>query len=114
MEVTPHVSERYEVGAILENQWGYDQTNIDYYCIVKRSENAKGQIWLTLVEMTVGESYETHWMQGKCMAGVIREGAKPFRRLLRVWDGSERGVGIESYGWCSLWDGKPSHWTAYA
>ena len=114
----PHVSDKYEVGAILEHSWGYDdQTNIDYFVIVKRSETPKA-IWLTLLPMTIGSREETMWAQGTCVPGVVKADAKPFRRKLHVdtrnAERREFGVAIESYGWCSLWDGKASHWTAYA
>lgn len=112
---TPHQSDTYELGAILEHSWGYDQTNIDFFVIVKRSDTPKGDTWLTLQEMTVGSKTETGFMQGRCTPGEVRDDAKPIRRKLHKWQGEERGVGIErSYGWASLWDGKPANWTAYA
>lgn len=115
VEMTPHHAEQYEVGAILESSWGYDQTNIDFFVVVKRTDSAKGQTWLTLQEMGYGTREENGFMQGDCTPGEVRENAKPIRRKLHKWEGQERGVSIHgSYGWCSLWDGKSSHWTAYA
>lgn len=115
MDITPHQSESYEPGAILEHSWGYDQTNIDFFVIVKRSDTARGDTWLTLQAMT-SRSVETARMQGNCTPHEINAGAKPFRRKLakQASDGMEIGVGIHSYGWCSLWDGKPAHTTSYA
>jgi hypothetical protein len=112
--ITPHHADIYEPGAILEYSWGYDQTNIDYFMVLKRKDNPNGVTWLTLVPMTVGSREETLWMQGKCSPGHVKEGAKPFRRKLHKDNGREFGVAINSYGWCGLWDGKASHWTAYA
>lgn len=112
--INPHHADTYEVGAILENSWGYDQTNIDFYVIVKRTDNPNGVTWLTLQRLGYASKDETGFMQGRCTPGEIRENAKPFRRKLHKWNGEERGVAIESYGWCNLWDGKPSAWTAYA
>lgn len=109
----PHVSENYEVGAILEYSWGYDQTNIDFFVIVKRTESPKAT-WLTLLPIKYGTNTETAWLQGNCTPGEVVTTAKPIRRKLHKWDGQEHGVAIRSYGWCSLWDGKPAHWTAYA
>lgn len=112
--ITPHQSDAYEVGAILEHSWGYDQTNIDFFVIVKRTDSPKGVTFLTLQEMTTADKNETGFMTGDCQPGVIVENAKPFRRKLHSYDGEERGVAIESYGWCSLWDGKPARWSSYA
>lgn len=111
--IEPHVATEYEVGAILEYSWGYDQTNIDYFVIVRRSESARGA-WLTLVPLTTRDKQETGFMTGDCLPGVIVQGAKPFRRKLAIDNGREFGVAIRSYGWCGLWDGKPSRWSSYA
>lgn len=110
----PHVAEAYEPGAILEYSWGYDQTNIDYFMVTKRVDKPDGSTWLTLVPVKSAEVRETGFMSGQCVAGQPVEGAKPFRRKLHKWDGREGGVAIRSYGWCSLWDGKPSNWSSYA
>jgi len=34
-QVTAHVAEKIEPGAILYSSWGYDQTNIDYYMVTR-------------------------------------------------------------------------------
>jgi hypothetical protein len=113
--ITPHQSSTYDVGAILEHSWGYDQTNIDFFMITKRVDKPNGDTWITLQAMTWGSSEDTAWAQGNCTPGVVKAGSKPFRRKLHKWNGEERGCHIErSYGWASLWDGKPAHWTAYA
>lgn len=110
-----HVADHYEVGAILEHSWGYDQTNIDYFAVLKRSETPKGDVWLTLVPMTNAGTVETGFMSGETTPGTVDGSAKAFRRKLHVWNGEERGVSIhKSYGWCSLWDGKPSRCSWYA
>jgi hypothetical protein len=112
--IEPHVAETFEVGAILDHSWGYDQTNVDFFCVVKRNETPTGQVWLTLAPMTKTTT-ETLSMQGHTVPGEIREGAKTIRRKLKSWDGQERGLGIErSYGWCGLWDGKPVSCSWYA
>jgi hypothetical protein len=109
----PHVAETYEPGAILEYQWGYEQTNVDYFMVTKRVDKPDGTTWLTVVEMTTAKKVETGFMSGRCEPGVPIEGAKPIRRKLHKWEGSERGLSIRSYGWCSLWDGRPSNWSSY-
>lgn len=112
--IDPHVSERYEPGAILEFSWGYDQTNIDYFMVTKRTTSPKGVVTLTLIPVGYAAREETGFLSGRCTPGEPKWDAKPIRRKLHAWDGNERGVAIRSYGWCSLWDGKPSSWTGYA
>ena len=36
------------------------------------------------------------------------------RRKVHTRDGKESGIAIKSYGWASLWDGQPEHFTSYA
>jgi len=38
--VPPHVAEKIEPGAILYSSWGYDQTNIDFYYVVRTTEKS--------------------------------------------------------------------------
>jgi hypothetical protein len=110
----PHVADKYEIGAILEYSWGYDQTNIDYFMVTKRTDSPKGATFLTLIPMRSKIVEQTGYMQGTSVPSEPEFDAKPIRRKLHKWDGTEHGVSIRSYGWCGLWDGKPSHWTAYA
>src|SRR5262245_18240267 len=98
----------YQVGAILEDQWGYEQTNIDYYRITKRSG-----WWVTLEPIGKLETDGQHWPTGTCVPDPSKVTGKPFRRKLRFYDGRIGGLQID-HGWCTAWDGRPSHWTAYA
>jgi hypothetical protein len=108
VEVKPEVERVYVPGKIVVNSWGYDQTNIDYYLIVKRSAS-----FVTL--QAIGQhSKEDGWLTGTC----VPDPAKPLpeattRRKVIVRDGKEIGVKSE-FGWCDLWDGQPDHWSAYA
>jgi hypothetical protein len=112
--ISAHVATEYEPGAILEYSWGYDQTNIDYFMVTKRTTSPKGAVNLTLVPMTTEDVVETGFMSGRCSPGMPELDAKPVRRKLHQWGGQERGVAIRSYGWCSLWDGSRSNWSSYA
>jgi hypothetical protein len=100
----------YVPGAILEYSWGYDQTNIDYYKVLKRT----GQ-FVTVVEVgKVKTQSPQNFMVGTCVPQPDNVIGKPFRRKVHVHQGVETGISIESYGWCKLWDGEPSSWSAYA
>lgn len=99
----------YVAGGVLAYSWGYDQTNIDFYRIVKRSGE-----WVWLREM---EGIETEdpprepggpWtMTGRVVAGADQPDAKVFRRKLHKRNGKITGCALRSYGWASLWDGHP-------
>jgi hypothetical protein len=106
---TQSVPQIYTVGKIVEYSWGYEQTNIDYYMIVKRSGP-----WMWLQPMTTTNIKDTGFMSGTCMPGVVKPGAPILRRKVHVWQDREHGVAIEKFGWGSLWDGRPSHWSNYA
>ncbi|MEJ7829623.1 MAG: hypothetical protein WKF91_15545 [Segetibacter sp.] len=114
INIIPQVSETYNVGAILYNDWGYEQTNIDFYCIIVR----KGE-WLTLVPMTKAVTPDGGFqsMTNKVLPGQMKFDAKPIRKKLKSFKGEERGFSFESYsggGWCSLWNGKPKFESHYA
>jgi len=104
----------YVPGKIIYNSWGYDQTNIDFYMITKRSG-----MFVTLVPMGSREAEHRGVpfnlsMTGTVVPTEVKRGAKPFRRKVHFRDGKESGIAIKNYGWASLWDGKPVHYTSYA
>lgn len=104
-----------EPGTILECSWGYDQTNIDWYQVVKRTVSAKGTVTVTLQPMTSDKQATDQYMdRGQCVPGHVIEGAKTFRRKVHVWNGEERGVSINSYSWAGRWNGQPVYWSSYA
>jgi hypothetical protein len=108
VEAKPQVEQVYVPGKIVVNSWGYDQTNIDYYLIVKRSAS-----FVTL--QPIGQkSQEDGWLTGTCTPDPDKPLPEPTtRRKVIVRGGKEIGVKSE-FGWCDLWDGKPDHWSAYA
>jgi hypothetical protein len=108
----------YQPGAILESSWGYDQTNIDYFKIVKRAGD-----WLSLIPLN-SITTESGDMRGRCRPGEPMQpgeyvscvgtwNGKPIRRRLCRRDGEACGLSIK-HGCAHVWDGAESHWTAYA
>ena len=111
-QITPKVLTEFQPGAILEDSWGYDQTNIDFYCIIAR----KGE-WLTVLPMTKETSPEIGFMTNEETPLSINFQAQPIRKKLKTYDGKESGFSFRNYsggGWCRLWDGKRSVSTHYA
>ena len=89
------------LGQILVSTWGYDQTNADFYRVMKVSPTQ-----VTLASMKAIEvPHNGDWMFGVKTpygAGV----GTPFRRKF-VASGNGYWVGITSFSGARLWDGKP-------
>jgi hypothetical protein len=105
----------YDVGDVLEESWGYDQTNIDFYRVVRRT---KVTVWLVplkqrMIEAT-GPMSETVRPTFEVAEPDWSWDGKPIRRRLKSWDGTVRGLQVNGHGWCSTWDGKPSYQSHYA
>ena len=119
-----------KVRQIMYSAWGYDQTNIDFYQIVRVSE--KGSVWILPMERVVKET--VGWEQYEVIPGnvkherevreyfgepndngfrdwrMVKETIKPSRHK---W-GSYGGISIGSFRGAWPWDGKPKHMTQYA
>lgn len=96
-------------GSILSCSWGYEQTNIDYYLVQRRSA-----AFAWLVPIGKKNVQNTEWLQGTCEPDPTKIVGTAIRRKISVWDCQERGVSICSYKWASPWKGGKDHWTAYA
>lgn len=111
-KITPKVSENFEVGTILVNSWGWEQTNIDFFCIVER----KGQ-YVTVLPMKKAESNEIGFMTNDVTPLEIINEAKPRRKKIMIYDGKESGFSFGNYsgaGYCKPWNGKPERESHYA
>lgn len=97
----------YMIGHVFSNSWGYDQTNVDYYEVIAKTD------WTVTIREIGQNSCETGFMQGKCqpVRGKYTGPAKVKRIQL---DGNGKPYVPCKYGWISDWDGKADHWTAYA
>lgn len=113
-DVLPEKSDLFEVGAILTDSYGWEQTNIDFYCIVKRAGK-----WLTILPMTKKSSeMSRQYMTREELPGEIDFSADPQRKKLQLSsEGKESGFSLRDYsmgGWCRLWDGEKETSTHYA
>lgn len=114
-----------DVGDILVSSWGYDQTNISWYRVERRTEKS---VWLVELkgQLTNGEEgfmqghsmpttevrTRTRWVKGK---GDIDDTV--FRRKLSFsnWRGEgaeEPYVRLSSYEFARVWDGS-KQWTSW-
>ena len=69
------VQRQLEVGDVLVASWGYEQTNVDYYKVVK----LVGTATVELVEIGKQQNEDLR-MQGKCIPDPESVIGKPFRR----------------------------------
>lgn len=101
----------YQVGTILRTCWGYEQTNVDFYEVIK----VAGQF--VEVRALRCETVETAWCQGQAVPLPGDYAGPPLRRRAQ-----ERGVRIDSCRFATVAETlsvagvqvvKPAHWTAY-
>lgn len=100
-------------GAIFYSSWGYEQTNVDFYRVVKLAGD-----WITLQEIEqIEHSDDTAdspaTMTGRVVpADPIAPKGEPFRRkLMRHLSGDS--VKIRSYSYAWPWDGTPKRVSHY-
>lgn len=111
-QITPKVSTRFEPGAILSDSWGCEQTNVDFYVIMRRT----GQ-FITVLPMFCRSEYDSKSMTSKNIPGEVDYTAKLIRKKLKSYDGQESGFSFSNYsggGWCRLWKGCVQHASHYA
>jgi hypothetical protein len=108
-----------ELGAILYSSWGYDQTNVDFYRVAKRTAD-----WVTLEKIAkIEHSDDTEenpaTFTGRVVpADPIKPIGEPLRRkIIHAGKPKEAGDAIArltSYSYAYLWDGKPKRVSSYA
>lgn len=100
------VEERYKVGDAIYNSWGYEQTNVEFYQIVRRS---KTYVWLqpmTSEMVTAGPNYT-----GTVRPGELITDAQIEKHKINVWNGQEQSIHFR-FGGGYLYE-KPVGFTAY-
>jgi len=93
-----------KAGDILYSSWGYEQTNINWYAVVKRA----GQ-WVTLQEVEGQMVYDNATMTGRTTPDLGKPIGKPIRRKVYQdsYEGAEEFTQIKSYSLANKWDGRP-------
>jgi len=88
-------------GTIFKSSWGYDQTNIDFYKVVKTSAKS---VWL----IKVGQEILSESIYGEEVVPADGyEIGKTFVRRPQFY-GEDPYVSISSYAGASVWNGKPA------
>lgn len=94
---------------ILYSAWGYEQTNVSYYIVVKATEK-------TVLLQEIGKDYhrDGNNLFGTATPNPLELRGKPFRRKIDKTYRGEPCVSISSYENAYPWDGKPVEYSSYA
>lgn len=93
-------------GTVLTSSWGYDQTNVSFYKVVRTT---KTMVVLQPMSTTVA-SYGKG--SDSVVAGSVQADAKEIRRKVKTgWQGDEI-VYISDYEIARVWDGQAQYQTA--
>lgn len=89
---------KIEVGDIIVSSWGYDQTNIDFYKVVKQTASS---VWI----QKLGKGYveQTGWAHYKVVPVDVFATETQLVRRYKEGD----FVKISDYEFAYLWDGEP-------
>lgn len=97
-----------KVGTILVSTWGYEQTNVDYYEVIKASPKM-----VTLAQLekttTAGETWGHHYS----VPAPGKHCGKPFRRKAHDY-GDGLLVNINSFAVATEWNQRETRGTSYA
>jgi hypothetical protein len=108
---TPEQVDDVKIGDIFHFSWGYDQTNVDFYQVIDK----RGYM-LTLREIdTQSTGVIGNGMADYCVAvkDSFVPDSKPFTKRMQ-FSSNVPYINMKSYGWCSLYDGKPTYRSWYA
>ena len=96
----------FQVGDILYNSWGWEQTNIDFYQVVKRTD---ASIWIRPIAYKLS-SHGAGYMSGNKVALKDQFTSEEItRKAVRFGNGCNF-----DYGWGRKWDGRPVSCSWYA
>ena len=95
--------ESYKGGEILYSSWGYDQTNIDFYQIVKKTKSM-------VTIQKIGKEYLDTKYESENLVKPVKNDfiGKEMKKKVGAY-----GVSLNTYANASLWDGQPKYQTAF-
>jgi len=97
-----------KVGDIFVSSWGYEQTNVDFYQVIKKSGSS---ITVREIDSRMADRSSGNGMAGYCLPikDSFLEKAEPMKKIL-----SGSGFKVSSYSSAYLWDGKEKYVSWYA
>ena len=93
---------------ILECSWGYDQTNVDFYKVLKIKNG-----WATVQAVGTKEVSDSGFMTTLATPDLDIKG-KTFRRKIHNYGFSGDCISISSYASANVWGGQPVRASHYA
>lgn len=93
------------VGDIMVSTWGHEQTNVDFYQVVKTTDKS-----VYVREIKADKTF-TSDMTGKAVA--IKDSFKS-DEINRFKCGQDNRIKLSSYAHARQWDGSPVSWSSYA
>lgn len=97
-----------ETGTILYNNWGYEQTNIDFYLVVKKTDKT-----VTLRKLKNINEDSMLSMTGKTTPGEVDLYKKPIRKLVK-FDQYQNPYIEMDHNVCKVWNNEPMFYSFYA
>ena len=94
-------------GDVLVCSWGYDQTNIDFYKVIKLVGKQSVMLQAMFKKYCKTVDGDPH---DKVAADTVKENAEPF--TVRV-NGKDNSVKLSSFEYAKKWDGNPTYQTGY-
>lgn len=101
-------TKKIEVGTILETSWGYDQTNVDFYEVVKKTAR-----FAVVREIAAMIAEDTAYLVGKKMPIPGKFIGEEIRRKIFNYGNGDQ-IAISSCANASIWNGTPSLFSSYA
>lgn len=103
----------FKVGDVLVNTWGYDQTNVDFYVVVRTTRHS-----VDIARCGAKSVDATGWASDTCVPDPEKVSGETMRKRVQGYvdnDGSFNAyVTMNSYSSARKWDGKPEHRSWYA
>jgi hypothetical protein len=102
-----------KVNDILVSSWGYDQTNVDFYKVLKLSPSGKSVTIQRINEHITENGFMCGMSVPAIPHTVSRHNGKPVTKRVNLTNCGYY-VSISSYSNAYLWDGKPERCSWYA
>lgn len=106
-DVVPHVANKIEKGAVLFSCWGWEQTNVEFYVVVRCTAKTA---WV--VPMSCNTDY-TEYMSGVKTPDAILWHGEVERRKITAYNDEYLSGGRDKQN-LYLWNGKPKAFSSYA
>ncbi len=102
-----NVEQTFVEGAILVSSWGYEQTNIDFFKVVRRTKSM-----VHVIELCNKTVEATDFMSSRVIPSEETRG-EVMKKRVQCYGGEEKHIKINSSSYARLWDGKPRLQTSY-